>query len=128
MKLLWYIVVFIAELCKGKLKPIITYCIDPAFRREVEALRPLIGYRLGRHHTVVIPFGAIVPTHKVHYPEYVAELTTDLYFGRAIPPIMVTKSDGKYKVINGNHRWNAMKASGKYAANRLVQVILYDPI
>lgn len=108
-KILWYLSAAMAELARGKVRPLIAYALDPDFRRDVAALRPLVGWRVGTYTRRRVRLGDIQPTHKVHYPAHVAELATALWLGCQVRPLTCVKVGRLYHVINGNHRLDALR-------------------
>lgn len=130
--MIWYVMIFFHELRKGKVKPLLTWLVDPIFRMQVSMLKQDIGYG-GTKQRAVIPFGMMTPSHQVHYWDWVQELSKRIGQGRRIDkenPLTVVEvyEEGAlvgWKVIDGNHRYHAMAASGRYQPNTSVVVLLY---
>lgn len=109
-KILWYLVAAGAEIARGKVRPLIAYLTDPKFRRDIERLRPLVRWRVGTYTRRRVRLGLIRPTHKVHYAAHVAELATALRLGYQVRPLTCVKVGRAYRVINGNHRLDALRS------------------
>lgn len=90
---------------KRKFKSYWLYLTDNEYKRDIDYL-----YEITKHKRdwkrAVVPFGQLVPSHKVVYPEYVATIPK----GSDWPVLNVTKDGPGYRIIDGNHRFEAMKA------------------
>lgn len=89
---------------KRKIRPYIALMTDPQYKSDIRHM-----YRITKDCQGVvkalIPFASIDQGHKVLYPEYVATLSRD----KILPPIKVAKDGHRYRVVDGNHRYAAMK-------------------
>lgn len=130
-KLLWYLLAFLRECFRGKWRAIWAFFVDSVYRQDVEQLRHDIGFG-GVTTSGLVPFGLLVHGHKVHYWDWVEILVDRILAGRRIDeenPLKVVKfvenSRVYYRVIDGQHRFMAMRLSGKYHSKSLVHVKVY---
>lgn len=130
-KLLWYLLVFFRECYRGKWRAIWAFFVDSTYRQDAEQLRHDIGFA-GVTTSGLVPFGRLVHGHKVHYWDWVEILIDHILAGRKIDeenPLEVVKftENGQvyYRVIDGQHRFMAMRLSGRYRSKDLVHVKVY---
>ena len=90
---------------KRKLKPFILLFTDKEFKAQIDSMYELTKNCTHVEKFKLVRFGSISPGHRIVYPDYVASLTQD----SVIPHIKVCRDRYGYRVIDGNHRFEAMK-------------------
>lgn len=89
---------------KRKFKSYYLFFTDKEFKKDIEYLYQLTKFK--REFVISqVTFGKLIPSHRIVYPEYVKQLDD----GRLLELLKVTKDGPGYRIIDGNHRFEAMK-------------------
>ena len=123
MKLLWLFLSGINHIAKGKIKPLYRYFRNKKFRNQCDQIYQYKGF-FGITKESTIPFDYIVPSHRPHYSNWIREITSHV---AKRPPITVTWTGKKWFIIDGNHRFFAMKRNKQYDQS-LVKVLEYTKV
>lgn len=110
-KLSWLLLVIKQELLRGKFWAVFRYAIDSQYRKDLNILREHLhaGVRTKVHTEIALK--GINFSHDINYYRWVRKLVSDIENGAELEEIKVIKIDGKYKVVDGNHRLMAYKIS-----------------
>lgn len=106
---------FIKNMKKGKYYSIFRGIWDLEYRRQINRMLDLTCEKeLVLCHGAV-PFGYIIPGHKVNYPKWVDHLTKQIHSRgwKSLEPIKVIWDPflAKWRVVDGNHRYYALNKS-----------------
>lgn len=107
----WVLMVISQELKMGKYWAVIKFMIKPSYFKSIMFLARNLSKCKYRGVKSALPLGDVHFSHEINYPKWVKRLETSYskYGLATYPPIKVLKIDGKYFVIDGNHRLQALK-------------------
>lgn len=112
LKLRWTFFTLIRELKLHKFKAIARYFYDGKYRRDVNVIRDELCWGKLKSFKNEIPLGEIQSSHDINYSDWVIKLTRQLRDDTTgiidKRPIKVYSLDGRWIVIDGNHRLMAM--------------------
>jgi hypothetical protein len=93
---------------KRKYRAFMALLFDPSYRRDLNKLHELTKYTTNKEMRA-INADSLVPGHRIVYPIYALGLFS---VAKDLPPIRVVFDavQGKYVVIDGNHRLPALVA------------------
>jgi len=115
-KAMWYVAFFFSNLFRLKFKVFYLYFTDEFYRRDIKKIIGYLSQGIPKIHENWIPIYQLHLSHTIVYPDWVTKIC------RQIPPnefdrdrwvskhkIVVYKTEpGKYVVLNGNHRLQAI--------------------
>lgn len=96
---------------KRKFRSYWMFITDKEYRAQINNLYELTKNSVGTRMKFV-PTSLLVHGHNVVYMEYATKLMMD--DNVELPPVKVVKSNGKYVVVDGNHRLPAILLRAKY--------------
>lgn len=122
-KVRWTLMVIMQELMMCKYKAVFKYFIKPSYRKDINVLRDILSKAPLKGTKDQLCVGEIHFSHEINYPKWVEKLEFDYLFWR-IPykRIKVFNHNGKWIVIDGNHRLRAMKNT--LSCNQKVDVLI----
>jgi hypothetical protein len=107
----WLILVLIQEISMFKWKAVFKYYYKKSYRKEINKLKSILSNGRLSSTKDVIQLSEIDFSHEINYPKWVEKLKKDLTEDHEnYKPIKVFKiKDGRYIVVDGNHRLFALK-------------------
>lgn len=109
-KLRWTIMIILQELRMGKFKAVFKYFVKKSYRKDINLLRDILSKGGLKGTKTNLPLKDIYFSHEINYPKWVEKLERDFIVSEVpYKRIKVFKHEGKYIVIDGNHRLKAMK-------------------
>lgn len=123
----WIIMIIIQELSMGKYKAVLKCAWNSKYRSDIYKLCTILSKGKLYSTKGQIQLGDINFSHEINYPKWVDKLVYD-YISGNFPSkrIKVFKYDGKYIVIDGNHRLKAMKIVFECTYMVDVLILSYD--
>lgn len=126
----WHTRSAMKEFKKMKFKAIFRYLYDRQYRAQIDNLAEYTCDKdLRAIEDVQVRVGDVMFSHEINYPSWVDALVAQIHFKglASLEPIKIMRHksfDGKYLVIDGNHRLAAMKKSAH--VTRWINVILLE--
>ena len=108
-KLRWTIMIIIQEMMMCKWKAIAKFYYKKSYRADIKVLRDILSKGKLKGTKTTVQLCNIHFSHEINYPEWVDKLAEDLRMNpQDYKRIKVFNNKGKYIVIDGNHRLQAM--------------------
>lgn len=128
--LFWKIRSVLKNIKKGKFKALVRYFYDQSYRSDVDYMLTLVRKEPVEVVDRLISLDEIVSGHSINYPEWVFVLRQEIreYGYKSIPPIKVIydESKKKYLIVDGNHRFAALKR--ELGSLQRIKVQLLTPV
>jgi hypothetical protein len=106
----WTVMVLLQELSMCKYKAILKYYLKKSYRRDIKVLMDILSRGKLKASKTVLILGDINFSHEINYPDWVEKLKKDLKEDPTnYKRIKVFLHNGKYLVVDGNHRLRALK-------------------
>jgi hypothetical protein len=83
--------------------------VDANYRNDIVLLFSHLSKRRFKAQRALMKLKDINFSHDINYPDWVEKLKKKIDKGGNIPDIKVTNIEGKWMVVDGNHRLAAMK-------------------
>ena len=125
-KFRWTLMIILQELLMCKYKAVFKYFVKKSYRKDLNLLRDILSKEPLTSHKKTINLNMIEFSHEINYPHWVKKLEENIddKVSYIIPPIKVILHEGKYLVVDGNHRLKAYKNT--LHSNSLLNVVVLE--
>lgn len=119
----WTIMILIQELMMCKYKAVLKFYYKKSYRKDIKLLRDILSKGKLTATKTEVKLVDINYSHEINYPAWVDKLCKDLQKDNTdYKRIKVFYHEGRYLVIDGNHRLMALKRTVKL--NTMIKVLL----
>lgn len=109
-KLRWTIMIILQELSMCKYKAVLKFYFKKSYRKDIKVLRDILSKGKLKGTKTQLPLKDINFSHEINYPSWVIKLCEDLKESEDnYKRVKVFYHNGRYIVVDGNHRLKALK-------------------